>query len=533
MKKKYFVIFGTFIMLNSSFLNAKNLENKANEQVLNIGNGDDPKTLDPQKCNESTCTAIIKQLFEGLITTDVVGNIIPSSAEKWKVSNDGKIYTFFLKKNLKWSDNTSLTAKDFVYSFRRLVDPKIASEQATLLESVMNASEIIAGKKPITSLGVYAVDDFTLEFVLSKPSPAFFENLTVTNTYPVQEKNVEKYKDTFTQVNNLISNGPYQLKFRKVGDKVSVQKNPYYWDEKNYFIEKINFFAVVDQNTEFSMYEAGQLDITSNIPPNKFAQIKVKFSKELVNNPYLASYVYVLNTQKKPLNNIKLRKALSIAIDRDIITRSVLGMGQKPLYDLVPYGIKNYSQNVSYWQNWPRSKQLEEAKKLYQEAGFSTQNPLIIHILYNTNEAHKKIATSVAAMWKTNLGVQVETVNEEWKTMLDKRSSGDFEILRFGNIANINDAGDFLNQYRSTDPMNDPKYKNTEYDRIVNLSLYESDSVKRKKYLENAAKILQEDTPVIPIYSYVSTYLKKQYINGFEKNNLGKYSLQGVYLQQK
>ncbi|WP_158997380.1 peptide ABC transporter substrate-binding protein [Pigmentibacter ruber] len=533
MKKRCKLIFSSAILLNSTFMYANNLINKANEQVLNIGNADDPKTLDPQKCNESTCTAIIKQLFEGLITTDNAGNIIPSSAEKWKVSSDGKVYTFSLKKNLRWSDNTAVTAKDFVYSFRRLVDPKIASEQANLLESVTNVPEIINGKKPVTSMGVRAIDDYTLEFILTKPSPAFFENLTVTNTFPVQEKSVEKLKDNFTQVNNLISNGPYVLKYRKVGDKVTVQKNPYYWNEKNYFIEKINFFAVVDQNSEFAMYEAGQLDITSNIPPNKFTQIKNKFSKELVNDPYLASYVYVLNTQKKPLDNAKLRRALSIAIDRDIITRSVLGMGQKPLYDLVPYGIKNYSQNVTYWQNWPRSKQLEEAKKLYLEAGFTAQKPLTIHILYNTNEAHKKIATSVAAMWKTNLGVQVETVNEEWKTMLDKRSSGDFEILRLGNIANINDAGDFLNQYRSTDPMNDPKYKNNEYDRLVNLSLFESDSVKRKKYLESAAKILQEDTPIIPIYSYVSTYLRKQYVTGFEKNNLGKYSLQGVYLLNK
>lgn len=505
----------------------------ANEQVLNIGNTDDPKTLDPQKCNESTCNAIIKQLFEGLVTTDLSGNIIPASAEKWTISKDGKIYTFYLRKNLYWSDKSLVSAKDFVYSFQRLVDPKTASEQATLLEPILNGTEIIVGKKPISSLGVRAVNDQTLEIILSKPAASFLENLTVTNTFPVQEKNIIKYKENFTQVNNLISNGPYHLIYRKVGDKVTLVRNPNYWNSKEYHIEKINFYSVTDQNTELSMYEAGQLDITGTIPPNKFKQLKSKYNNELINNPYLASYVYIFNTQKPPLNNAKLRRALSIAIDREIIVNAVLGMGQKPLYDIVPYGIKNYTQNSVYWQSWPRQKQLAEAKKLYLEAGFSPSNPLKIHILYNTNEAHKKIATSVATMWKTNLGVQVETINEEWKTMLDKRSNGDFEVLRLGNIANINDASDFLNPYRSFDPSNDPKYRNPEYDKLVNLALYEMDLGKRKILLENASRLIQDDVPLAPIYSYVSSYLKKSYVASFEKNSMDKYTLQGVFLTEK
>lgn len=502
-------------------------------QILNIGNGEDPKTLDPQKCNESTCSAIIRQLFEGLVQADENGKIIPASAESWKISEDGKIYTFHLRKNLKWSDGSKVTANDFEYSFRRLVDPKNASDQASLLEFVVNGKDILEGKKNIATLGVKAIDDFTFEIKLSQPSPSFFENLTVSNTFPVQIKNVEIHKDSFTQVGNLVSNGPYKLIYRKVGDKVTVARNDYYWNNKESYIEKANFYSVVDQNSEFSMYETGQLDLTSTIPINQFKQVKAKYSSELVNNPYLACYNYVFNTQKAPLNNKKLRQALSIAIDRDVIAYSVLGMGQKPLYDPIPYGLKDYTQNKAVWQDWPRAKQLDEAKRLYKEAGYSDSKPLTIHILYNTNDAHRKIATAIASMWKNNLGVNAITQNEEWKTMLDKRSNGDFEVLRMGNIANINDASDFLSPFRSTDPSNDAKYKNPEYDAIVNQALQEMNLVKRKELLEKAGKIIMADAPVATIYSYVTSYLVKPYIMGIKKNSMDKYSLSGVYITDK
>ncbi|KAB8036078.1 oligopeptide ABC transporter substrate-binding protein OppA [Silvanigrella paludirubra] len=519
-------------LANSIFAASKDIK-LAKNQVLNIGNLDDPKTLDPQKCNESTCSAIVRQLFEGLVTTDLKENIIPAAAESWKISADGKKYVFTLKKDLKWSDGTKLTAKDFVFAFQRLVDPKIASDQASLLEFVINGKEITEGKKTPQTLGVKAINDVTLEIELIKPIPSFLENLTVPNTSPVQISNLEKYKDSFTQVNNLVSNGPYKLIYRKFGDKVTVEKNPLYWNNKEILIDKVNFHSITDQNSEFSMYETGQLDITGTIPINKFKQIKAKYGSELSNHPYLASYVYIFNTQKAPLNNKKLRQALSIAIDREIIANSVMGQGQRALYDLIPYGLKNYSQNKLYWQDWPRAKQIEEAKKLYREAGYSPSNILTIHILYNTNEAHKKIASSIASMWKNNLGVNVVTVNEEWKTMLDKRTNGDFEVLRLGNIANINDATDFLAPYRSFDPSNDPKYKNPEYDNIVNQALQEMNPQKRKELLENASKIITEDAPIAPIYSYTSAFLKKPYVVGFQKNSMDKYSLKGVYLEER
>ncbi|APJ05103.1 hypothetical protein AXG55_05865 [Silvanigrella aquatica] len=505
----------------------------AKVQMLNIGIGEEPKSLDPQKCNESTCTTIVRQIFEGLIQANQEGKIVPASAESWKISADGKIYTFQLRKNLKWSDGSPITANDFVYSLRRLVDPKIASEQSSLLEFVVNAKEIVDGKKVPNTLGVKALNNQTLEFVLTQPTASFFENLTVTNTFPVQEKNVEKFQDSFTQVGNLVSNGAFKLTYRKVGDKVTVERNSNYWNNKETYLEKANFYSVVDQNSEFTLYETGQLDLTSTIPVNQYKQIKHKYGAELVNQPYLACYNYVFNNEKPPFNNSNLRQALSIAIDRDAVANSVLGMGQKPLYDPVPYGLKNYTQSKVYWHNWPRAKQLEEARKLYQEAGYSESKPLTLHILYNTSEAHRKIATAVASMWKTNLGINVITENEEWKTMLDKRSKGQFEVLRMGNVANINDASDFLNPYRSNDLSNDAKYRNPEYDAIVNKALQEMDLAKRKSLFEKASQIILKDAPVATIYSYVSSYLIKPYVLGLKKNNMDKFVLAGVYISDR
>ena len=502
-------------------------------QVINIGNGDEPKTLDPQKCNEVACGILVRQLFEGLVKTEDDGKVIPAVAESWKVSPDGKKYTFYLRKNLSWSDGSKLTAHDFVYSFQRLVDPKIASDQGILLEFVLNGKEILEGKKPITTLGAKAINDSTLEINLIQPVASFFENLAVSNTFPVQKKNVEKFGDSFTQVGKLVSNGPYILTFRKVGDKVTLGRNVKYWNDSQTYIEKANFFPIVDQNSELSMYETGQLDVTMVIPINQFKQVKSKFGTEFINTPYLSAYYYMFNTQKVPLNNKKLRQALSIAIDREAVANSILAMGQRALYDAVPYGIKNYSQNKASWQDWTKAKQIEEAKKLYREAGYSEKKPLTIHIVYNTSDANKKIATAIASMWQQTLGVRAILQNEEWKTMLDKRSNGDFEVLRMGNIADINDASSFLSQFRSNDISNDPKYQNLEYDAIVNKALQEMDPVKRKGLFEKAGKLIMEDAPFAAIYSNVTFYLVKPYVVGLKKNLMAKYTLSGVYISDK
>ncbi len=508
----------------------------AKVQELNIGNLDDPKTLDPQKCNETGCGAIILQLFEGLVRENSDGNVLPAAAENWVISADGKTYNLRLRKNLKWSDGTKLTAEDFVYSLKRLVDPKVASEYSTLLENVVNGKDIIDGKKPTDSLGVRAIDERNLEIKLSAATPHFLKNLTISSTFPVQRNNVEKHgesEDSFTAEGILVSNGPFKLTGRKVGDKVTAERNENYWNVESVYISKVNFHSVSDTLTEYRMFETGQLDATDRVPVDLYKQIKKKYVKEFKESPYLGSYFYVFNTQRPPFNNKKLRQALSIVIDRNVIVHKVLGgRGEKPLYDFVPIGMSDYTHAKPYWQDWLREKQLAEAKKLYKEAGFSEQKPLTLHILYNTLESHRKIATAIASMWKKELGVNAIPQNEEWKTMLDKRKNGDFEIMRLGYVADINDVSNFFIQLRSTDPANDSHFKNKDYDSVVNKALIESDSARRQKLFEEGGKILAEDQPIMPIYSSISLYLVHPYVVGFKKNVLNHYYLSGVYLRE-
>ncbi|KAB8032191.1 peptide ABC transporter substrate-binding protein [Fluviispira multicolorata] len=503
-------------------------------QELNIGNSDDPTSLDPHVCHESACAVIIEQMFEGLVNTNYKGDIVSAQAERWDISADKKKYTFYLRKNLKWSDGTNITAYDYIYGFQRLVDPKIASENVSLIENIVNAKEINLGKMPLNSLGMKALNDHTLEINLIRPTPYFLDAISVSSVAPVQKKNIEKYgKSSFIQQNNFVSNGPFVLAQRKVGDKIVLVPNNNYWNKDNIYLSKVNFYSIKELTTEFRMYESGQLHVTSKTPGDQFKEIKSKYPTQFKTESSLATYYYIYNLRNPKLKNRNLRQALNIAIDRIAITKSILGSGELPSYDFIPYGMKSYTQNKAFWQDWPREKQLNEAKKLYKEAGYSNENPLKIQILYNTSEGHRKLASAIASMWKQALGVQVEMVNEEWKSMLDKRGTGQFEVLRLGNIAVMNDPYDFFSQFRSFDINNDSKFNNVEYDKLVQLSNNELDPEKRKILLEKAGKIIIEEVPLSPIYNYVKNYLVRDDVVGFKKNAMDKYSLVGVYLKDK
>ncbi|WP_186648601.1 peptide ABC transporter substrate-binding protein [Fluviispira vulneris] len=506
----------------------------AKVQEMNIGLGSEVQTLDLQKCTETGCSDVLGKLFEGLVQSDENDIIKPAQAESWKISADGKKYTFTLRKDIKWSDGTMITAHDFVYSLRRLVDPKVAAEHSYLFEGVVNGKDITQGKKPLESLGVKAIDDHILEITLKYPIAYFLEVLAMPNTFPVQKKSIEKYGEgSFTHVGNLVSNGPFVLNYRKNGDKITLTKNNKYWNKENIYLEKVNYFPTEDLNAEYRMFLSGQLHKTLQVPVDLYKSIKVKNARELRTKPYLSTYFYIFNLENPKFKDKNLRKALSMVADRKIITDTVLGMGQKPLYDYIPYGMKNYTQNKPDWADWSRKQQLEEAKKLYAAAGYSKEKPLKLQILYNTSESHKKIASTVASMWKKELGVEVETVNEEWKTMLDKRSVGQFEIMRMGNVATINDAYDFFTNLQSTNVSNDPKFKNSEYDKYFALSEVELNPSKRKELQEQLGRIIIEEVPVITLYSGTTNYLLKESVQGFKENVKNKYSLTGVYLREE
>jgi oligopeptide transport system substrate-binding protein len=523
--KNILFILVSFIISASSFALVASKRNQVRHLELNIGQLNEPSGWDPQKCRDSPCSLFVYQLFEGLVVSNGEGKILPASAERWKLSSDGKTYTFYLRKNIKWSDGSKLTAFDFEYSMRRLVDPHVFSEQSYITEFIKNSKDIIKGKKPITSLGVKAIDEETLEISLTQPTPVFLEILAISSNFPVQQKNIEKYGNLFTLPENLVSNGSYKLKSFEPGEKITLIRNLNYWNDKETNIDKVNYYKFSDPNMLFRLYQTGHLDMVSDIHMDQFQGIKAKFGSELKSVPVLGCYFYSLNTSKPPFNNKKLRQALSIAVDRDTLSQVALSMSQIPLYDFVPYGLKNHDHTMPYWQKWPRDRQIAEAKKLYKEAGYSENNKLNTLIYYNKSDFHHNIAMSVAEMWKQTLGVNAVLVGDNWDKILKKARNGNFQIMRMGVLANINDVYDFYNILTSTNPLNDSKYKNQKYDLLVKDLMEELDPKKRKELIKKASQILLEDMPKIPIFSKETYFLLKPYIQDFKMNSLQLYLL--------
>ncbi|MGH8033658.1 MAG: peptide ABC transporter substrate-binding protein, partial [Lysobacterales bacterium] len=394
----------------------------AAEQVIYRGNGEEPQTLDPHLSEGVPSANILRDLFEGLTTEAPDGTIIPGAARRWDISRDSKTYTFYLDRKGAWSNGDPLTAGDFVYSLQRSADPRTASNSANMLLPILNASEVIAGRKLPSQLGVTSLDEYTLQITLEDPTPYFLGLLAHASTYPVHRPSVEVFGERFSRPGNLVSNGAYVLKNWEIRSRIELEKNPLFRDADQVLMERVFYLPIEDLNAEVKQFRAGELDWTYEVPNNQFAWLKKYYSSELVISPWLGSYFLGFNLGQEPfLENPKLRRALVLAIDREVLTDKVTQFGEQPSFTLVPPGIDEYEPAVPEYANWSQDQRNEEAQRLYAEAGYSPENPLAIEIRYNTSENHKKIALAVASMWKQVLGVRTTLVNEEWKVFLQNR----------------------------------------------------------------------------------------------------------------
>lgn len=490
------------------------------KQIFNVGIGSEVPTLDPQKAQDNVSGRVLFDLFEGLLNENEKGEIIAGIADKWEVSKDGLIYTFHLRNNAKFSDASPITAEDAVFSIRRLVDPKTASVYTELVSMVKNAPEIASGQKKPEELGIKALDKNTVQFTLNKPCPYFLKIVAFQNLSIVQKANVEKFGDQFTQPGKLVSSGPYKLKYWKIGDKIITERNPNYWNNNKTVIETVNYFPISDANTELQMFQTGQLDFTFDIPSDKFQELKKTLGNQVATKPHLSSYYISLNNEVEPLkNNVKLRQALSMAIDRKILTEKVTGRGELPAFDIVPFGMANYKQQTYSWEKLSAAQRIAEAQRLYKEAGFSKEKPLQFTYIYNTNALHKKVAIALAAMWEQNLGVKVTLVNQEWKVFLTERNEGRYTVARDAWVADYNDPSTYLDLFLSHNPQNNPNYKNPKYDELIKKAAIEGNQTKRSEILQQASNLMLNDYPIIPLYTYVTTHLVKSYIGGYTGQN--------------
>ena len=488
-------------------------------QVFRKNNGTEPGTLDPHRAEGVPASNVLRDLFEGLVMEDPSGAYISGAAESWSLSEDAKTYVFKMRENGKWSNGDAVTAEDFVYGLRRSVDPATLSNYSSMLYPIKNARDIVLGKKSSETLGVRANGPTTLIIELEEPTPYFLSLLTHSTTYATHRPSVEKFGARFTRPGNLVGNGAFKLEEWRVQSHIKLVRNTEYWDNKNTTLEEVYYYPIDDVNSSFKRYRAQELDFTETVLAEQLPWIRQCLPGDLKISPYFGSYYYGFNNTQPPFKNKpKLRTALSMAVDRSVITDIILGAGQIPAYSLVP-SVKTFKAVPANWSQWTQEQRNQEAQRLYSEAGFSKEKPLEVEILYNTSDNHKRIALAIAAMWKQTLGVKTTLRNQEWKVFLEtRRLKQGTQVYRAGWIGDYDDPYTFSQLLHSENEMNHPGYSSEEYDELINLAATKNAGESRLDVLRQAEKAMLEDMPIIPIYFYVSQHLIKPRVSGLEGN---------------
>lgn len=489
----------------------------AEKQTLVRNNGSEVQSLDPHKIEGVPESNISRDLFEGLIISDVEGKPSPGVAEKWD-NKDFKVWTFHLRKDAKWSDGSPVTAQDFVYSWQRLADPNTASPYASYLQygHIVNIDDIVAGKKPVTDLGVKALDDHTFEVTLSEPVPYFYKLLVHSSVSPVPKAVVEKFGDKWTQPANIVSNGAYKLKDWVVNERIVLERNPQYWDNAKTVINQVTYLPISSEVTDVNRYRSGEIDMTyNNMPIELFQKLKKEIPSEVHVDPYLCTYYYEINNQKAPFTDVRVRTALKLALDRDIIVNKVKNQGDLPAYSFTPPYTDGAKLVEPEWFGWTQEKRNEEAKKLLAEAGYTADKPLTFNLLYNTSDLHKKLAIAAASIWKKNLGVNVKLENQEWKTFLDTRHQGNYDVSRAAWCADYNEPTSFLNMVLSDSSNNTTHYKSPAFDKIIADTLNAQDDAQRSELYAQAEQQLDKDSAIVPVFYYVNARLVKPWVGGY------------------
>lgn len=526
LKKKIAVLLSAALTMSAVVGCSSSGNNAAGDGVvLNVQVGSEPATIDPAKNSAADAATLINHAFEGLMKLDKDGKIVEGQAAKYEVNDDQTVYTFTLRDDAKWSDDKAVTAEDFVYAWQRLVNPDTGADYNYMIDMVLNANDIMEGKKKPEELGIKAIDEKTVEVTLEKQTPYFLEVCAFPATFPVRKDIVESNGETWsTNPETYVGNGPYKLQSWEHQSKMTYVQNENYYGVEDLGPDTINFVLMEDQNTILSAFKNGEILMGDDLPSEEIDAMK---DNGLVVESQLGTYYLSINTQKDVLNNEKVREALSLAIDRNYLVEKIAKGGQIPADTFVPTGLTDadgkteFHENATKWYDVNDYEgNVKKAKELLKEAGYENGKGLP-SIELMCNQGHEPIMEAVQNMWKENLGVNSTISSQDWNVFIQTRKDGDFQVARDGWLADYNDPISFIDMWVTGGGNNNAHWSNAEYDKLVKEIKSTTDSAKRYELMHKAEDMLAKESPVVPLYYYTDLYLISDKLEGMYTSPLG------------
>lgn len=488
---------------------------------------DEPRSIDPLLTPDVQGQRIADDLFEGLTAVGIDGRPVPGVAESWQSSPDGLTWVFHLRPAARWSNGAPLTAQDFVYSWRREVDPRTGAQDAEELAPIAGALAIASGKAAPDTLGVRALDAHTLQVRLAGPTPYLLDLLCQQYLYPVYAPAIRRYGDQWTQPGHIVSNGAFVLRERILGNRITLQKNPLYWDAAHVRLQRVVYYVLPDRSVQSERFMAGQVQWTDSFAANQSDWLRAHLGAQVVNSPYFGTYMLGFNFQMPPFkNNQPLREALVLAIDREPLVHAMRSIYQ-PAYTLIP-PLPGYVQQIPAWVKLSGEARHALARTLYREAGYSAAYPLHVDISTSVQGADERhLYEAVAAEWRAILGADVHVDEEEFKVLIQDRELHKLPLFHDAWIGDYPDPNTFMQNFHSGNGNNNGGYSNPLFDRLIDQAGQETDNAARYRLFEQAERLLNQDAAYVPIYYYATRHLVKPYVRGWRLNvmdrNLSRY----------